>query len=266
MIMCIKMGVCHHDLYDTALTDIMALALAIPREDVRVIVIGDVHGQWTALLQRLRRYDITDQDLIQVGDFGVGFGPSGQEQGDLRILDAALAGTGNTLWVIRGNHDDPAYFNDPRPSPYRHIRFLPDYSIEIVGGRKILFVGGATSVDRIERTAGKDYWPGEAFLLVEHQVASLDLEGLWAIVTHTAPDFTAPTRLDTIARSFVTRDPTLSHDLAAERKAVTGLYDLVTRHVRPQYWFYGHFHTSVHEEIAGTRFVMLAIMELYGLM
>jgi hypothetical protein len=40
-----------------------------------VIVIGDVHREWDAFARRLRFYGITQQQLIQVGDFGVGVGP-----------------------------------------------------------------------------------------------------------------------------------------------------------------------------------------------
>ena len=40
-----------------------------------MIVIGDVHGEWDTLADKLYSFGITQQELIQVGDFGVGFGP-----------------------------------------------------------------------------------------------------------------------------------------------------------------------------------------------
>jgi len=226
-----------------------------------VIVVGDVHRQWDALARQLRCYGITQQELIQVGDFGVGFGPRAQEQADLLALDAVLAETGNRLWVICGNHDDPAYFTGAAGVPCVRIRFLPDYSLLSVEGRKILFVGGATSSDRLLRTPGRDYWLDEGFRLDEQRIAGLDLEGLWAVVTHTAPDFAPPLRLNTAPSSFVPGYPDLFTDLRRERRAVTRLHTLLSARARPTYWFYGHFHGSASEDIAGTRFVMVASME-----
>jgi UDP-2,3-diacylglucosamine pyrophosphatase LpxH len=103
-----------------------------------VIVIGDVHREWDAFARQLRVYGITQQELIQVGDLGVGFGPRAQEQAELLALDAVLSEQGNTLWVIRGNHDDPAYFTGATLTPCARIRFLPDYSLLSVEGRTIL--------------------------------------------------------------------------------------------------------------------------------
>jgi UDP-2,3-diacylglucosamine pyrophosphatase LpxH len=228
-----------------------------------VIVIGDVHRQWEALADTLRTYGITQQELIQVGDFGVGFGSRSDEEAELRALDAVLADTGNTLWVIRGNHDDPAYFTGAALVPCARIRFVPDYSLLTVDGRTVLCVGGATSSDRVLRTPSRDYWPDEGFSLDEQRIAGLNLEGLWAVVTHTAPDFAPPLRLHTPPFS-VPGDPDLFTDLRRERSAVTRLHTLLSARARPAYWFYGHFHASAREDIAGTRFVMVASMELYG--
>jgi hypothetical protein len=228
-----------------------------------VIVVGDVHRQWDALARQLVSYGITQQELIQVGDFGMGFGSRAQEQADLLALDAVLAETGNRLWVNRGNHDYPAYFTGAAGVPCAHIRFLPDYSLLSVEGRKILFVGGATSSDRLLRTPGRDYWLDEGFRLDEQRIAGLDLEGLWAVVTHTAPDFAPPLRPNTAPSSCVPGDPDLFTDLRRERSAVSRLHTLLSARARPAYWFYGHFHGSARDDIAGTRFVMVAPMEMY---
>jgi hypothetical protein len=147
--------------------------------------------------------------------------------------------------------------------PCARIRFVPDYSLLTVDGRTILCVGGATSSDRVLRTPGRNYWPDEGFYLDEQRIEALNLEGLWAVVTHTAPDFAPPLRLHTPPFS-VPGDPDLFTDLRRERSALTRLHTLLTAQAHPAYWFYGHFHASAREEIAGTRFVMVASMEMYG--
>jgi hypothetical protein len=59
-------------------------------------------------------------------------------------------------------------------------------------------------------------------------------------------------------------DTDLFTDLRRERRALTRLHSLLTARARPAYWFYGHFHGSAREAIAGTLCVMVASMELYG--
>jgi hypothetical protein len=97
----------------------------------------------------------------------------------------------------------------------------------------------------------------------KHESRELWPSVLWAVVTHTAPDFAPPLRLHTPPFS-VPGDPDLFTDLRRERSALTRLHTLLTAQARPAYWFYGHFHASAREEIAGTRFVMVASMEMYG--
>ena len=108
----------HSSLRRPGLTAPWLLVTTQPTGEGRfVIVIGDVPRQWDALARQLHSYGITQPELIQVGDFGVGFGPQAQEQTELLAFDAVLANTANMLWVIHGNHDDPAYFTGDAVMP-----------------------------------------------------------------------------------------------------------------------------------------------------
>ncbi|MFL5732791.1 MAG: metallophosphoesterase [Chloroflexia bacterium] len=243
--------------------------------DKRLLVIGDVHGKFEELIDLLDRRDIRNAGLIQVGDFGVGFDTPELEGSRLAALDARLAEADSTMYVLRGNHDDPGYFVEPgisssgaslqRPLPrYAHIHFLPDYSVMEPGGRRILVVGGAISVDRKARVPGATYWEDEEFRLDPERLAALDLHDLWAVATHTAPDFAEPVHsrsLELFAYTF--GDETLVDEAKREREALTELHRLVSARANPRYWFYGHFHAYVNSRIGDTTFVMLPELGLF---
>ena len=90
--------------------------------DVKSVVIcGDVHGEFRELAFRLCvRYGMSDTLLIVAGDCGFGFEkPAYYEQVFSRI-SPKLSKANNYIAMVRGNHDDPSYFNEQR---VRHKRF-----------------------------------------------------------------------------------------------------------------------------------------------
>jgi hypothetical protein len=130
-----------------------------------VIFLGDVHGRWEDLASLLARHDLRDETIVQVGDFGVGFDQPARELERLDALDAVLAERGLMLYAIRGNHDDPAPFADGRHDRSR-LRLVADYTTLTIEGRRVLGIGGATSIDRAPRRwQGLGWWPEEAFVL-----------------------------------------------------------------------------------------------------
>lgn len=226
-----------------------------------MILIGDVHGQWQTLAERIRDSGVRGQDLIQVGDFGLGFDNPRREHERLTALDGVLSMTENTLHVIRGNHDNPAYWRPDYPWRRRAIRLLPDYTMATLRGAKMLFVGGAISVDRMLRRRNESYWPDEGLVLDEERLATLDLEGLWAVVTHTAPDLAPPYAFDAVVYPYLAVDHALHEDLVAERRRATTLYEQVRARTAIPRWFYGHYHHHATHEHDGTQFALLDIME-----
>jgi predicted phosphodiesterase len=222
------------------------------------VIIGDVHGKFTDLAHKLLEQQVEHKTLIQLGDFGLGFLPREGEQQLLEVLNHVLQAGQNQLYVIRGNHDDPAYFTGSDPFPdLPNIHLLPDYSTLEIEGKRLLLAGGAISVDRRARNEGVSWWPDEGFRLDHKALEALDLFNLWAVVTHAAPFVAHPHRLSPLVLYFAEKDPTLLDELKAERAALTELYELIVSYSRPQYWFYGHYHFNATEEVEGTTFVLL---------
>jgi len=228
-----------------------------------MIVIGDVHGNWRDLAERVYASGIHGAHIIQVGDFGLGFNTPQRERELLAPLHRALLNTESVLHVIRGNHDDPAYWRPAHSHGWHYdtIRLVPDYTVLSVPGARILCVGGALSIDRILRRRNHGYWPDEGVVLDEGRLAALNLLGLWGVITHTAPDIAPPVAIDSSVRGYLDIDLPLADDLRRERAALTQLYEVVRTRTSIPTWVYGHFHAHAEALHEGTRFILADVMQ-----
>jgi calcineurin-like phosphoesterase family protein len=91
-----------------------------------------------------------DTLVIVAGDCGFGFERKGYYENIVKRNTKRVNESNNWFLFIRGNHDNPAYFDG---KTFRHKRFtcIPDYSVVKANGHTILCVGGAISVDRQPR-------------------------------------------------------------------------------------------------------------------
>ena len=122
-----------------------------------IVVSGDIHGDFTQLVFKCcDQYSMTDTLIIVAGDCGFGFDRPGYYENIYKKCNKKLSKVNNWLLFIRGNHDNPAYFN-LQPIKYRRWMTLPDYSVVKACGHTILCVGGATSIDRLLRITAKNY-------------------------------------------------------------------------------------------------------------
>ena len=122
-----------------------------------IVVSGDIHGDFTQLVFKCCvQYEMTDTLIIVAGDCGFGFEKPGSYENIYKRCRDKLSKANNWMVFIRGNHDNPAYFNS---QPIKHQRWmtLPDYSVVKACGHTILCVGGATSIDRLLRMTSKHY-------------------------------------------------------------------------------------------------------------
>lgn len=243
-----------------------------------MIFCGDTHGQHKTIQNQIKVKGITDNTFIHVGDFGIGFHKQTHELDQLERWNNFLKERNCMMYVIRGNHDDPSYFNDKEFHDYdqSNIKLLPDYSVFEVEGKKILGVGGAISIDRIPRIAENHnqirygstkrfWWSDEPFKLdVEKAEKIRDVE---IVVTHSCPNFVAPVVLKNdwpyIVKQFLPNDELLEPQLRKERENIGELCTILRRNNNIQYWFYGHFHQEYLTNEGPTLFRGLAINELY---
>ena len=230
-------------------------------------ICGDIHGElsnfiWKAACQ----LKIRIADILIVGDFGAGFGrPKSMDVAYAKIC-SALEENDIRLYTIRGNHDDPAFFDGLHD--YEHLRFLPDHRTIELCGKKIYPIGGAVSTDidlvdpltRKSRRMQNDalirfgsskriWWPDETPVQITENLPEIaDI-----VVSHEAPLSFAPVPL----REAHVRDCTWQKVVESRR-----YLDFVLNKVKPSQWFYGHYHSHYEGNFQGTHYLGLDIAEM----
>ncbi len=243
---------------------------------LNLVVCGDIHGEFPTLVHNINRLGIENSVIIVAGDCGIGFEKWEHYPQLYGKLRKSLDKSNNLLLFVRGNHDDPAYFNGDRID-YARMKCIPDYSVVKVPGRNVLCVGGATSIDRKHRMEAMwleevwrrrpvrpTYWENETPVFYEFALAEIAAGGIKidCVVTHTCPSFCYPQSKKGI-EGWLAEDDTLAADLDSERAVMNRLHERLLADGHPvRDWFYAHFHDSHTEFIGDIRFALLGIMEL----
>lgn len=241
------------------------------------IFLGDIHGEFVKINRYIKKYDITDADIYQVGDFGVGFKSFEKELRQLKPLNEVLKNRNITLYAIRGNHDYPEYFRTD-PFQFSNIKLLPDYTVVESNGQKILLIGGAISVDRggryTTRQKIKDYeihgneswWYDEVFVLDEEKLKTFtDID---VVVTHTCPSYCEPFMkggvggfVEDLIRKY--GDLELRGELMDERILLDKVFEILSEKNDIKFHYYGHFHNTSVTVNNGIKHRLLDIDEFY---
>lgn len=244
----------------------------------RLMFLGDIHGDFSIINRHVKKYDLKNLDIIQVGDFGVGFQRCDKEYRHLKMTQEVLEKNDIHLWCIRGNHDYKAYF-DNDPFGFKNIHLVADYTVLNLMNKNILCIGGAVSVDRKWRITRKQkdgdfnntigfesWWPDEAFYLDRGKLA--DFRAIDIVVTHSAPHYCTPD--NTFGFSFFveniikeTGDQELKTDLLAERQQITEAFTILKMNNDIKYNYHGHFHKSDSSVYENTKYRLLNINELW---
>ncbi|MDD7497323.1 metallophosphoesterase [Fibrobacter sp.] len=256
-------------------------------------ICGDIHGEVSGLVRNAVNRGISCADIRVVGDFGAGFGRPKSMDVAYGKVRAALERNDICIYTVRGNHDDPAFFDGKHD--FERLHFLPDHYIIELCGKKIYPIGGAVSADidfvdpltRKSRRMVNDalvrygsskrvWWPDEAPVqLAVGSVPSADSTGsstssgtlfpecVDIVVSHEAPlSFDPP-----LVRADYVRDKTWLKILESRK-----YLDYVLSQVKPALWFYGHYHKhfegvalrddASHDSMRQTRYISLDIAEM----
>ena len=221
-----------------------------------ILLLGDTHS--LDFCDLLIHYDLNNFILLGVGDHGEGFLRS--DKNNIEKLNAYCSEHNGYICLIRGNHSDPEFFNRKHwCNSYENIEFVEDYARKTINNKKFLFVGGATSIDRQVRTAYRDYWPREKFVLPDNYET---LEPCDILITHSSGIEEFPIEgLSKIAGWF-NNDPTLKDELIQERELIQKLYNQVKPSIAH---FWGHFHEANIQFINGVKQQCLDINEVVSI-
>ena len=249
-----------------------------------IYFIGDIHGEFKAISSWISLHDLNDCIIIFCGDFGLGFSSPQKTYQDLIHANKKAEERNIDIYALRGNHDDPAYYNNPSIN-LNLSRFKPlsDYTVIQTPEHNILCLGGAVSTDRSYRidcynTSITQYmikhrcseqkarenvklywWEDEAFVYNEDVLNEIinTIPNIDVICSHSAPDFCFPETSGRV-EYWCEQDPTLKDDLTHERQMLTNVIEfLKINNITPKNWFYGHYHQHHSEDINGTRYTLL---------
>lgn len=247
-----------------------------------IIVSGDIHGDFNQLVFKLCiQYQLTDTLLIVAGDCGFGFEKKEYYEQMVRRNTKRMNQANNWIVFVRGNHDNPAYFDGVMFNFKRFIA-VPNYTILQACNHTILCVGGAISIDRIYRInewnkrkyrlhlndsqenniSRNLYWKNEAPIYDSDKMNAIRTSFLIdTVVTHTAPSHCELFSKSNL-NQWAENDLSLIEDIQFERKTM----DMLLHHLKTDnhpinHWYYGHFHQSWHSAIDGILYQMLDIME-----
>lgn len=234
----------------------------------KIIFVGDVHGEFDTLGYDCKRFKHDNAYIIQVGDFGMGFCKPEYYRVELTLLNNILTDLNCHLYAIRGNHDDPECFRvTNNPFNLSNITLLKDYSELELLDKKILCVGGAISVDRINRikrdkkrrryneNSLPTWWDNERCVVIEPDKFKYNKYDV--VVTHTRPGICGNFKAEYHIEELIKSDPPLRCELQEEAAELNKLWE----YTKPELWVYGHFHCSDYFSNGVTTFRCLDIDE-----
>jgi hypothetical protein len=224
-------------------------------DDKPILFLGDHHGNWNELFYILDRKNVENCNIISVGDLGIGFKYKKEYEYSLcEKLNEEFKKKNVKFYGIRGNHDNPYFFNGSNKIRFDNFELIEDYAIAKHKEQTIQFIGGAISIDRTGRKEGISYWENEGVNFDKNKCKQVDI-----LVTHTAPTWCFPQQFNEIVYGWAREDAYLIEDLTDERSVMNEIFRLC----EPKLHIYGHFHSSWSEEINKCKHRLLNINEIW---
>jgi hypothetical protein len=221
---------------------------------MQTYLLGDHHANYDDLIRALLRKGLRNCRLVHVGDGEEGY-PASWDDETPQQLDNAFASLGIQYLSIRGNHANPHVFDGSIDLP--NFKLIVDYTRLEIGGETWLLVGGAVSVDRLNRIHGETWWPNEEMILREDLAGKADV-----LVTHTGPSWTTPPWNDFVDGYAQAEDAIGTKTLRRELRDEAARHDRLFELVKPRIWYHGHFHHSATHHVDGCEIRQLDLAEL----
>ena len=225
-------------------------------KDKLILFLGDHHGEWDLVFDIIKSKKIDNCYIICVGDGGEGFISKDKQLRQFDILNNRFKKYNIEYKSIRGNHSDPSYFQGLNRVSLSNFELIEDYTVMEYDGKKIQFIGGATSIDRTSRREDISYWEDEVINFNKDKCEEVDI-----LITHTAPSWCFPQQFNEMVYGWAKEDAYLLEDLTDER----AIMDEICKLCKPRIHLYGHFHSSWTERVNGCVHKLLDINEIWGI-
>ena len=216
---------------------------------MRLLFVGDLHGDLTTADRVITKAKDTNCDeIVQVGDWGFMW-PSRNESTELSSM---LVDKNIRMRFIDGNHDWHPKLQALRPScednagpnlTYQHRGTMHEYK----DGTRLLFMGGAPSIDRRVRIEHVSWWKEE--MITEADVeAALKWKGTPIDVLVTHDSSTHP--------PGIKETNNMSFNISAQ--ICHAAVDKLIHELSPALHVHGHYHMRYSDKIGNTKVEGLA--------
>jgi len=222
---------------------------------MKTIIGGDTHMEFGKLNEFI--VENSPDVIIICGDFG--FWP--RYYNDRMPI---LRNGDTVVYWCDGNHEDHDMLdvewgkvNRKRvPVEIKHnVFFMPRGTILELANRRILFCGGAESIDRAYRRSGVDWFEQE--IITDDDIEAMPDTDITTVISHAAPMFIKE------AMGMSRHDMPYGEPFDFPEGSVFGevgfgrssfLLEKVFAKYLPQEWYFGHYHKSFHSFQRGCNF------------
>lgn len=233
---------------------------------MKCLILGDVHGMWedlgVTIAKAIRKYpDITH--VIQMGDFGYGwpggkpfkfskayFAPIKRDLNLSRQEARAFIDNIKFMW-LDGNHENHDQLDADNGAWQPDWTYMPRGSVLEIDGYRLMFFGGASSIDKNQRIEGKSWWNQEN--IKYGQVARTlekELGPVHALFTHDH------------ASSIPYSEKRYGVDDIACGKSDRQLLQVLIDTYKPKFHFFGHHHFPEEGTIGDMKWICTPIIEM----
>ena len=204
----------------------------------RFYVTGDIHGDFNSLLDFIEKFNLKEGDnIIVLGDVALAWR---QDQVDYNanIENYERWCNGVHLYWIDGNHENfdiikswelnaEGIYNNSE-----HIHYCSRGTILNINDKKILFMGGADSVDKFRRTEHLSWWEDET-------VTDKDIQGITGhfnyVFSHACPRSIFNTN-----KVYLCTLTNINEDNAIHNSEDT--LEKLKNNISYDNWFFAHYH------------------------
>ena len=212
-----------------------------------IILTGDTHGEFGRIEEFCEVYDTTTEDIMVIlGDAGINYWLDERDE----ALKERLSALPLTIFCIHGNHEErpeevPGYTLAAWrggqvwvQADYPNLLFAQDGEVYNLGGRQVLVIGGAYSVDKPYRLAnGMPWFPTEQpdehmKALVARRLDQLDWQ-IDVVLSHTVP------------LGYIPQHALLPNiDQRSVDRSTEEWLDQIERRLIYERWYAGHYHVT----------------------
>ena len=197
-------------------------------------LVGDLHGHLYEFKLLVENTPSDVEQIIQLGDFGIGFGQSDYWH---ESLDEYMVE--NNIYFLRGNHDNPRQCKEMKNNLEAGI--FNDFFV----------VPGAWSIDHAWRTPNVSWWEDEELSYEEfNRIADVYVQTKpRVVVTHDFPTQAANELFFSEGKPF--------HGKGQYKTRTASALQVMFEFHQPELWCSGHWHFDADLVVDKTRFVCL---------